>query len=222
VEIEKLQTSFQALMHAVAEADESAIRDNQDTLRQQLEAMLQAAGLKGALKVDPKWAGQIVASRIHEQMGTRVKALASRIIRPESFQCADVKGEIDALSGTPPKQMKEIAAGLGHKIAGTKSLALLIGLLEKISGISSILIDRMVVESHVQKLTSLYERSIDTLPEAEIKGEIKQLRVLAMPELACIAEEFGLDRPGKKKPEILKRIESKITATYKAKVANRV
>jgi len=98
----------------------------------------------------------------------------------------------------------------------------MVELLEKMTGIASIQLDLALVQRHVQHLKLLHEKSIILPPEAEIKEELKQLKALAIAELARIAEEFGLEKPGKTKPPILKRIEAKLKATYKAKIGNQV
>lgn len=222
MDLETLKSAQQALALALNDADEASIRDRQTALAQQLETIAKAAGLKGALKIDPKWANAIVEKRSEGRFNSELKQLASQITAKQSFQDPSVQNEISRLSATPAKKVKETAAALGHKIAGAKSNALLTDLLEKLTGVSSVPINRELVTSHLQTLKSLFERSVDSLPDNEIKTEMKQLKALPLPELIRIAEGFGVERPGKKKPEIVKLIESKITATYRAKMANRV
>jgi hypothetical protein len=220
--IEKLQAAYSLLMSAVSQGNESAIRDPQEDVRRHLETLAQSAGLKGLLKVDSKWAANIIKQKNQELIGSRIKQLAAKITSWESFQSPTVKQEIGELSGTEVKKLKEIAAAMNHQLTAKKSDAVVVEILEKMTGISSVHIDQALVQSHLQKLTVLHERSVNSLPEAEIKEELKQLKRLPITELARVAQEFGLEKPGKKPGDILKRIETKLKATYKAKMANQV
>jgi hypothetical protein len=229
MDIEKLNTAYRGLMNAVSDANVAAIGGFQEALRQQLDSMAKSTGLKGALKIDPKWAAEIVKQKnlelvrkTQELMVSRIKVLASRITGSESFQNPLVKQEIDEMSRTDEKKMKEIIAAMGIKVAAKKADGMLVELLEKMTGFSSVQIDRATVARHIELLRALHAKSINSLPTAEIKEEVKQLKALPIAELALVAEQFGLEKPGKAKPAIVKRIETKLKATYNAKVANQV
>jgi hypothetical protein len=222
MQIESFSAGYKAFLNSVDSADEAAIRGSQEAFRHQLEELAKSCGLKGSFKIDPKWASGIADRKAQELLSGRIRALASRISGPESYKDAEVRQQIGALTVTPAKKTKEVGASMGHQVAGSKSEAAIVELLEKLTGISSVQTDGTLVATHLETLKSLYDRSVNSLPEGEIKAEVKQLKALPIPELARIAEGFGLDRPGKKKGDIIKRIENKITATYRAKVANQI
>lgn len=222
VTFDRLAAAYATLTEAIATGRDPVIQDAQASVKKELETLANSAGLKGPLKVDPKWSKAIGEQAASDRIRVRINCIAERITAAQSFQAANVDADLVALSELPAKKVKEVAGLMGHQISDTKSKAIVMSLLERLTGISSVLTDRSLVDSHVQKLQSLYERSVDSLPDKEIKAEIKDLRSLEIPVLARIAEEFGLSNPGKKRPDILKRIENKITATYKATMANRV
>jgi len=128
MDMEKLRTTYQGLMNAISEANVSAIGIAQEEIRQELDTIAKSSGLKGSLKVDAKWAAGVVKQKnlelvrkSQELVVSRIKALASKITTSGSFQDPNVKHEIQELSATNVKKLKELIAAMNFKVTAKKT-----------------------------------------------------------------------------------------------------
>jgi hypothetical protein len=220
--MEQFISDYRDLLQLLETGSKEAITEKQNSVSGHLGHLAQVVGLKATIKSDTNWVKKQVESRTKQMLVKRIRDLAAKIASCRSFRDESVKAEIALLAKEKLKDLKEVAKSLELHPAGTKAESYLLELLEKASGISSVLIDESSVASHVKQLLDIYGRSQDSLPEKEIKQEIKLLRGLEVGELAKIAEEFGLDQPGKKKTDIIRRIENKLKATYRANLEGKV
>ncbi len=213
---------YRDIRQCLQAGSKDVIAEKQQILAEQLELLLREIGLKATIKADSKWITNHIETRTQHQFLERTKGLLAKITSARTYQRDDIQVDVLALSMLKLKDLKEIAKSLGVRPTSTKPAIYLLELLEKASGVLSVAVDETVISRHVQTLKSIYSRAKTSLPEAEIKDEMKQLKALEVGELSRIAEDFGLDQPGKNKPQLLKRIESKLKATYNAYLEGRV
>jgi hypothetical protein len=122
-----------------------------------------------------------------------------------------------------PADLKAIAKELGAPASGRTKETLLSTIIEHVTGFKPSAkkatqssqqpaVDQAAVQQQAVKLKGLLEKSLDPggLRSVELEGAMRELETRSGAELEAIAKEVGLEKPGKKKEGILKKIREKL------------
>lgn len=178
------------------------------------------AGLSGKIAIQAKWATARLAELNTKRLREAYNQLANRLSKPEDYQDPSFVRELDAFVVVAIKDIKSLAKELKLKPAGKSVRPMVLSMLQSTSGVSQTALDATVVESHVAKLKSLDAIPLDAFPEREADLELKALGSVPLPELIRIAERFGIENPGTKKKDVMKRLESRLKGSFNAREAN--
>jgi len=209
-----------------------SIPDYQQSVAAALQSVAVAAGLKGKLTADPKWAEARV---LQVRLAPHRKALfelADRIASPEAFEEPVVREGISQLAqNLEASSLKALAGELGIKVTAkavpAKTLA---DVLAKLSGHQppkakpkpkAAAVDPAVVDEHSRRLKSLIERSLqaDAVSEIDVEAEVVRLKPLSPAALYEVVSRAGISeaRPSENRAALLKRVRQELTAARRAR-----
>lgn len=227
------QQQVEAAANAIDELNNATggIPALQQNVAEALQSLAAAAGLKGKLTADAKWAE---ARELQARLAPHRKALfelAARIASPEAFAEPVVRDGIARLGeGLDSASLKALAGEHGVK-AGTKANAskVITDVLAKLSGHkppktrakSKAAVDPAVVEEHSRRLTALIEKSLNpsAVTDGDIEAELARLKALPPATLYEVISKSGIReaRPTESKAALLKRVQQELTAARRAR-----
>jgi hypothetical protein len=204
-------------------------------LQQALAAFLKPLVIGVAFKGTQK---QFKSALKIAQQSARTRALAAQVraalegVTDEASLNAPERQErlravVDQLQ---PADLKAIAKELGAPATARGKETLLFAIVERVTGIKPAAkkakppsrqppVDQAAVQQQAVKLKGLVEKSLDPggLSNLELEAALRELEPRSVPELQAIAKEFGLEKVGKTKPGILKKIREKLQEAERAR-----
>jgi len=206
------------------------VKTTQEELAGELQKLMEQAGLKGKLTLDPKWAeAQAAKSRIAPHVKA-IYELAARIVAPDIYNDPSIREHISRLeTELTGETLKAVASEFSIKAtAKAKPGKVIMEILTKLCGHQpqkakgkTATIDPAVVDEYARRLAELIERSIDpdAVNEAEVEEELARLKELPKPTLVEVIARAGVDgvRPAAAVSAILQRVRNRLTAARRAR-----